>query len=126
MASRPIGSPGRVEKLAARRPPAGRDGSPAWLDLTKEPMIASAPNTNGRYYRMAHVWTQERDEELIRYKAAGLSASKIAGLLLRTRRHAVGPDWALSWRTPSPMTSRPIGSGKTLYAAGVTPVTPEH
>jgi len=42
----------RVEKLAARRPPAGRDGSPAWLDPTKEPMIASAPNTNGRYYML--------------------------------------------------------------------------
>jgi hypothetical protein len=33
----------------------------AWLDLIKEPMIAPAPNTNGRYYmlplclvRMAH------------------------------------------------------------------------
>jgi len=36
MASRPIGSPGRVEKLAASCSPAGRDGSPAWLDLTKE------------------------------------------------------------------------------------------
>jgi len=52
MASRPIGSPGRVEKLAAGRPPAGRDGSPALLHLTKEPMIASAPNTNGRYYML--------------------------------------------------------------------------
>src|SRR5262249_44144776 len=29
MASRPIGSPGGVEKLAARRPPVGRDGSPS-------------------------------------------------------------------------------------------------
>jgi len=29
MASRPIGSPGGVEKLAASRPPAGRDGLPS-------------------------------------------------------------------------------------------------
>ena len=50
----------------------------------------------------------------------------VDGGAVRTRRHAVGADWALSWRTPSPMTSRPIGSGNTRYAAGVTPVTPEH
>jgi hypothetical protein len=39
---------------------------------------------------MRNVWTQERDEELIRYKAAGLSASKIAGLLHTTRGAILG------------------------------------
>jgi hypothetical protein len=39
---------------------------------------------------MRNVWTQERDEELIRYKAAGLSASKIASLLHTTRGAILG------------------------------------
>jgi len=39
---------------------------------------------------MRIVWTQERDEELIRYKAAGLSASKIASLLHTTRGAILG------------------------------------
>ena len=39
---------------------------------------------------MRNVWTQERDEELNRYKAAGLSASKIAGLLHTTRGAILG------------------------------------
>ena len=68
MASRPIGSPGGVEKLAARRPPA----------------------TDGSRARRAD-WTQ------------------------------LGPGYSLT--TPSTPVSAPVD---TLYAAGVTPVTPEH
>jgi len=39
---------------------------------------------------MRNVWTRERDEELIRYMAAGLSASKIASLLHTTRGAILG------------------------------------
>ena len=39
---------------------------------------------------MRNYWTPERDEELNRYKAAGLSASKIAALLHTTRGAVLG------------------------------------
>src|SRR5215831_15457909 len=60
-------------------------------------------------------WTPERDEEMKRHKAAGLSASRIAALLHTTRNAVLGRTYKLRNR-PSQAKMEQLRQQKTAAA----------